>query len=115
MNVVKVYLQYFTKFYVFLPLKTDPEDKIKKTMFSVWVNGQQVGNHSGGHLPFEMVITDHLDFSESNRLTVAVNNTLNSYSIPQGQFVWHNESKLYPAGKTRTQVEIVRTENSLKT
>jgi beta-glucuronidase len=44
--------------------------------FSVWVNGLPVGNHVGGHLPFEMDISTYLDFSQSNTLTVAVNNTL---------------------------------------
>ena len=48
-------------------------------IFLVWVNGQAVGNHSGGHLPFEMDISSYLDYTEANRLTVAVNNTLTRY------------------------------------
>jgi beta-glucuronidase len=62
------------------------------------LNGQPVGNHSGGHLPFDFPITDLLNFSEENRLTVAVNNTLTPDSIPQGNYVWHNESNTYPPG-----------------
>jgi hypothetical protein len=43
-------------------------------------------------------VTDALSFTEANVVTVAVNNTLTVHSIPQGKFVWHNESKNYPAG-----------------
>ena len=42
----------------------------------VWINGKDVGQHSGGHLPFEMDISDFLDFQHENFLTVAINNTL---------------------------------------
>jgi beta-galactosidase/beta-glucuronidase len=42
----------------------------------VYVNGQNAGNHSGGHIAFEMDITSLLNFSTENFITVAVNNTL---------------------------------------
>lgn len=63
------------------------------------MNGQEVGNHSGGHLPFEFSVTDVLRFTEANIVTVAVNNTLTMQTIPQGKFIWHDESKKYPAGE----------------
>ena len=42
----------------------------------VWLNGQEVGLHSGGHLPFEWDISSHLHYSRENTISVAVNNTL---------------------------------------
>lgn len=53
--------------------------------------------HEGGHLPFETDITAHLS-SEMNLVTVAVNNTLNAVSIPQGFWRWKDQSAGYPAG-----------------
>jgi beta-glucuronidase len=47
------------------------------------LNGQVVGNHTGGHLPFEFEVTSMLRFGEQNRLDVAVNNTLSHTTIPQ--------------------------------
>ena len=68
---------------------------------TVWVNGQPLATHSGGHLPFEaevagdrcqtglillLQVSHLLHYSEENRVTVAVNNTLNrsgpAYSQP---------------------------------
>lgn len=40
--------------------------------------------HEGGHLPFEVGVTDHVAFHGPNRLTVAVNNTLTQSSLPPG-------------------------------
>lgn len=68
-------------------------------LFQVWVNGQMVGNHTGGHLPFEFNVTNVLQYTGINTVTVAVNNTLTPVSIPQGQYVWHNDSKMYPPGE----------------
>ena len=42
----------------------------------VWINGNSVGGHSGGHLPFEMEIGSFLNFDHENFIVVAVNNTL---------------------------------------
>ena len=42
----------------------------------VWINGNNVGGHSGGHLPFEMEISQYVEFSRENNIVVAVNNTL---------------------------------------
>lgn len=73
-------------------------------------------NHSGGHLPFEATISDQLNPTTSNRVTVAVNNTLNDHTIPQGivfpkstlnqcttslcifigQWLWYPGGNLYP-------------------
>ncbi len=42
----------------------------------VWINGREVGDHSGGHLPFEIELGHVLDFRKENNITVALNNTL---------------------------------------
>ena len=48
-----------------------------------WVNGMQVINHSGGHLPFESDITN-LTSAGKNLVTVAINNTLSPHTLPPG-------------------------------
>ena len=55
-------------------------------------------SHSGGHLPFEADITDLLAFGGENLISVALNNTLNRDTVPQGEWNWRNESDRYPAG-----------------
>lgn len=50
----------------------------------VWVNGKSVTYHEIGHLPFEVEITDVVNYNSSNLLTVAVDNTLLSDTVPQG-------------------------------
>lgn len=64
----------------------------------VWLNGQLVTSHEGGHLPFEVEVTSWLNPSGSNLLTIAVNNTLAPTTIPQGYWKWKQESASYPAG-----------------
>ncbi|XP_045536481.1 beta-glucuronidase [Papilio machaon] len=50
----------------------------------VWVNGKLVTYHEMGHLPFEVEITDVVCEKGSNLLTVVVDNTLLSDTVPQG-------------------------------
>lgn len=65
----------------------------------VWVNGKDAGSHEGGHLPFELDVTQLLDLdSGHNWVTVAVNNTLNLETIPQGRITFKTDEKLYPPG-----------------
>lgn len=52
---------------------------------TAWVNGQPVGEHEGGHLPFHLPLESYiLNFGRSNRVTIAVNNTLHSTTVPPG-------------------------------
>ena len=66
----------------------------------VYINGQFVGEHAGGHLPFDIKdINTNLLFGKKNLITVAVNNTLTSVSLPQGSIVWQSsENGNYPPG-----------------
>ncbi|XP_045773325.1 beta-glucuronidase isoform X3 [Maniola jurtina] len=50
----------------------------------VWVNSQPVTYHEIGHLPFEVEITGLINYNGSNLLTVVVDNTLLSDTVPQG-------------------------------
>jgi len=64
----------------------------------VFVNGVRVGGHKGGHLPFELDVGKNLRYGRaSDRITVAVNNTLTPSSVPQGWLKWKQESAAYPA------------------
>ncbi|XP_059484604.1 beta-glucuronidase-like [Neocloeon triangulifer] len=52
---------------------------------TVWVNGDFVVEHEGGHLPFEADVSTAVVFGQSNRVTVAVDNVLTNVTVPQGQ------------------------------
>lgn len=49
----------------------------------VWLNGAYAGAHEGGHLPFELDVSAHVQAGR-NRLTVKVNNTLQPDRVPPG-------------------------------
>lgn len=51
---------------------------------SVWLNGQLVGEHNGGYLPFEFDISHLIQHERSNILIVRVDNRLTHDTIPQG-------------------------------
>ncbi|KAG9339764.1 hypothetical protein JZ751_022430 [Albula glossodonta] len=66
----------------------------------VWVNGQQVTEHEGGHLPFEADISRVVRASPTVqcRITIAVNNTLTLETLPPGTIQYMNDPSKYPAG-----------------
>jgi len=47
----------------------------------VWLNGEVVGHHEGGHLPFEYEISDKI-VSEDNLLVVRVDGRLSDNHVP---------------------------------
>jgi beta-glucuronidase len=49
----------------------------------VWLNGQHLGQHEGGHLPFVFEISDHLQ-DEENVLVVRVDGSLAPDRVPPG-------------------------------
>ncbi|XP_022340501.2 beta-glucuronidase-like [Crassostrea virginica] len=63
----------------------------------VWMNGQQVMEHSGGHLPFEAELMNYTVHGP-NRVTVAVNNTLTPTTLPPGTIEYKNDPLKYPKG-----------------
>lgn len=50
----------------------------------VWVNGQEVGVHEGGHLPFAFDISSYVRFGQQNRITIEVENDLRADRVPLG-------------------------------
>ena len=50
----------------------------------MWVNGQKVGGHAGGHLPFECDITDTVAWDGPNTLAIRVENELKPTRVPAG-------------------------------
>ncbi|XP_046840299.1 beta-glucuronidase-like [Xenia sp. Carnegie-2017] len=63
----------------------------------VWLNGEEAISHCGGHLPFEADVNKLLKFGEENRITVAVNNTLNTTTLPPGTIEYKHGPR-YPKG-----------------
>ncbi|KAF6207277.1 hypothetical protein GE061_018518 [Apolygus lucorum] len=58
-----------------------------------WVNNVEIGTHEGGHIPFEFVMPggfERLNLDKI-RITVAINNTLNSHTIPQGSLTFQED------------------------
>ncbi|MBZ0276074.1 MAG: beta-glucuronidase [Anaerolineae bacterium] len=49
----------------------------------VWLNGEWLGQHEGGHLPFEFQVNSHLK-TENNLLVVRVNGELRIDRVPPG-------------------------------
>lgn len=50
---------------------------------SVWLNGEHLGDHVGGHLPFEYDISDHT--TDENTLVIKVNGEVRPNDVPPGQ------------------------------
>lgn len=50
----------------------------------VWVNGQPVGQHEGGHLPFAFEVGQHLEWGATNRISIQVENILKPSRVPTG-------------------------------
>ncbi|CAG7830199.1 unnamed protein product [Allacma fusca] len=63
----------------------------------VYVNGQKVVEHAGGALPFLAELKTGLKYTEENRITVAINNTLTRETLPQGSVVWQTSAR-FPDG-----------------
>lgn len=50
----------------------------------VYVNGQEVGSHEGGHLPFAFEITDLVQWNAENVFAISVENHLTATRVPSG-------------------------------
>ncbi|XP_063002456.1 beta-glucuronidase [Elgaria multicarinata webbii] len=66
----------------------------------VWVNGVQVTEHEGGHLPFEAEISRLLQDAPGKpcRITIVVNNTLSPHTLPPGTIQYMDDDSMYPKG-----------------
>ena len=53
----------------------------------VFLNGEKVGEHEGGFLPFLVDITEASRYGEKNKLVVKVNNELTETNIPCGRTI----------------------------
>lgn len=53
-------------------------------MAHVWINGQPVGCHEGGHLPFAFEVNRYLKLGERNLITVSIENELSITRVPNG-------------------------------
>ena len=60
---------------------------------SVYVNGEWVMNHTGGHLPFQADITKLSYIGTENHISVAVNNVLSNITLPQGRVILKNDTR----------------------
>ncbi|XP_064455225.1 beta-glucuronidase-like isoform X1 [Ornithodoros turicata] len=70
----------------------------------VYVNGEFVVSHVGGHLPFGTEVTLWLKYGRRNRITVALNNTLTHDTIPQGEVIFPQDASRYPKDYYRQTV-----------
>jgi beta-glucuronidase len=50
----------------------------------VWLNGEVIGEHTGGHLPFAFDITGQARLGQSNRLAIRVENLQKPDRVPPG-------------------------------
>jgi beta-glucuronidase len=66
----------------------------------VWINGKELMQHKGGFLPFEADATSLLNIGGKNRITIAVDNTLNTATLPPGHLIEFNDSNHPKVSKT---------------
>ena len=48
----------------------------------VWVNGQAVGMHEGGFVPFAFDVTSFINWNGSNRISIQVENSIKPNRLP---------------------------------
>ena len=60
---------------------------------TVWVNGSLAGSHRGGHVPFDLDITDHVAKGSTgeNWVTVRVFDAIRDTTHPRGKQSWHDK------------------------
>ncbi len=63
---------------------------------TVWVNGEEVGEHTGGYDPFTFDITDALEEGE-NEIVVAVSDPTDTGNQPRGKQVLKPRGIMYTA------------------
>lgn len=51
---------------------------------TVWINGQKLGVHEGGHLPFAFEVSQWVNYGEKNSIVVRVENELKPSRVPTG-------------------------------
>lgn len=70
-----------------------PQVRYLFLVYLQWVNGAQVTQHEGGHLPFEADITRLVQSNPSQpcRITIAVNNTLSLHTLPPGSIQYMSD------------------------
>jgi len=81
-------------FHVSLPSAYQKDRYLQKTVYFFLL--LQVVQHDGGHLPFECEMSRYLHFDHSNRLTIAVNNTLTPTTLPPGRILHYSKDDGYP-------------------
>jgi len=59
----------------------------------VWVNGQSVGCHVGGHVSFSIDCSSAIDVSQENHVVVRVEDRHRDLSQPRGKQYWKRESE----------------------
>ena len=62
-----------------------------------WINSQKLMEHEGGHLPFEGELKQPLNIHHgaSNRITIAINNTLTPTTLPPGTIQYKHDTSRY--------------------
>ena len=50
----------------------------------VWLNGEVVGTHEGGHLPFAFDVTEHVTWGQPNTVAIQVEGKLTPTRVPAG-------------------------------
>ncbi|KAK6221077.1 hypothetical protein LQW54_001650 [Pestalotiopsis sp. IQ-011] len=54
----------------------------------IWVNGQLVGGHRGGHVPFDVDVTDALRKDAENKLVLRAKDSPSDLEQPRGKQYW---------------------------
>lgn len=54
----------------------------------IWANGQFLGGHRGGHVPFDIDVTDAIIPSKTQRLTIRVFDSAHDLTQPRGKQYW---------------------------
>ncbi|KAI9932543.1 hypothetical protein MW887_008785 [Aspergillus wentii] len=55
---------------------------------TVWLDGQAVGGHRGGHVPFDLNVTDAFSGNKAGRLTLRVRDSPYDLGQPRGKQYW---------------------------
>lgn len=67
---------------------------------TVYLNGDKIGVHEGGHLPFAFEITDQIKWGEENIVAISVENVLKPARVPSGNMPGSDMSLFASTPKT---------------